>query len=130
MAVILIVEDEDQVRVLAGSILTGHGHTCLSAGTFDQAIALLDNPQTNILDLLFSNLGLGKDLHAGLRVAQQAISRFPELPVLYTTAQGVTDGMRAMFVEHSGFIAKPYTAQQLTIAVGNLLAEKTARPRA
>jgi DNA-binding NtrC family response regulator len=125
MAVILIVEDEEQVRVLASSILAELGHSCMSASTFEQAIALVDDPQTPV-DLLFSNLGLGADLHAGLRVAQEAVKRFPGLPVLYTTAQGVTDGMRAMFVSPSGFIAKPYTAQHLATAVTNLLAPSSA----
>jgi hypothetical protein len=40
MARILIVEDDEQVRVLAESILQEHGHTTLSADTLEQAIAL------------------------------------------------------------------------------------------
>jgi DNA-binding NtrC family response regulator len=31
-----------------------------------------------------------------------------DTPVLYTTGQGLTDGMQAMFVERFGFLAKPY----------------------
>ncbi|MGC1823691.1 MAG: hypothetical protein WA729_22125 [Pseudolabrys sp.] len=41
MAVILLVEDEDQVRVLAESFLQTAGHTTLSAGSIEQALALL-----------------------------------------------------------------------------------------
>jgi CheY-like chemotaxis protein len=33
MAIVLIVEDEEQVRVLADSILQEHGHKTRSAGT-------------------------------------------------------------------------------------------------
>jgi hypothetical protein len=33
----------------------------------------------------------------------------------------VTDGMMALFVEPHGFLAKPYTVEQLKIAVANLL---------
>ena len=44
-------------------------------------------------------------------------------PVLYTTGQGLTDGMQAMFVERFGFLAKPYTPEQLVIAVENLLSK-------
>jgi two-component system nitrogen regulation response regulator NtrX len=119
MAVVLIVEDEEQVRVLAESILQEHGHKTLSAGTTEQAIALLDgdaNPE-----LLFTDLGLHGDLQAGISLAQEAFKRLPGLPVLYTTGQGVTDGMQALFVERYGFIAKPYTAAQLITAVENLL---------
>jgi hypothetical protein len=42
--------------------------------------------------------------------------------VLYTTGQGVTDGMRAMFADPFGFLPKPYTPDDLTTALGNLLA--------
>ena len=46
------------------------------------------------VDLLFTDLGLHEDLQAGLKAAQEAVKRVPSLPVLYTTGQGVTDGMR------------------------------------
>jgi CheY-like chemotaxis protein len=41
MAVVLLVEDEEQVRVLAQSYLEEQGHKVLSAGTPRGAIALL-----------------------------------------------------------------------------------------
>jgi DNA-binding NtrC family response regulator len=119
MAVVLIVEDEEPLRVLAESIIQDRGHTTLSASTLEQAIALLEGDQT--VDLLFTDLGLHDDLQAGLTAAQEAVKRIPGLPVLYTTGQGITDGMRAMFVERNGFIAKPYTADQLYTAINNLL---------
>jgi DNA-binding NtrC family response regulator len=120
MPVVLIVEDEEQVRVLAESILQEHGYETLSASTLEQAIALLEGDHK--VELLFTDLGLQEDLQAGLSLAQEANKRAQGgLPVLYTTGQGVTDGMKAMFVERHGFIAKPYTVDQLKIAVANLL---------
>jgi two-component system, cell cycle sensor histidine kinase and response regulator CckA len=119
MAVVLIVEDEDQVRILAESILQERGHTTLSAGTVEQAIALLDGKGKP--ELLFTDIGLHSDLQAGLNLAQEAFKRLPGLPVLYTTGQGITDGMKALFVERYGFIAKPYTGDHLITAVENLL---------
>jgi DNA-binding NtrC family response regulator len=119
MALVLIVEDEEQVRVLAESIIQDRGHTTLSASTVEQALALLEGEHP--VELLFTDLGLHNDLQAGLTAAQEAVKRVPSLPVLYTTGQGITDGMRAMFVERNGFIAKPYTADQLYTAIDNLL---------
>jgi DNA-binding NtrC family response regulator len=121
MAVILIVEDDDQVRVLAEGILQDNGHTTLSASNFDQALALVDG--TARIDLIFTDIGLQSDLQAGLMLAQEAIKRKIDTPVLYTTGQGLTDGMQAMFVERFGFLAKPYTPEQLVIAVETLLAK-------
>jgi DNA-binding NtrC family response regulator len=119
MALVLIVEDEEQVRVLAESILQEHGHKTLSAGTTEQAIALLEGGDK--VELLFTDLGLHEDLQAGLALAQEAVKRLPRLPVLYTTGQGITDGMRALFMERHSFIPKPYTAEQLCTAVANLV---------
>jgi two-component system, NtrC family, nitrogen regulation response regulator NtrX len=118
MALILIVEDEEQVRVLAESILQERGHETLSAGTTEQALALLEGERKP--DLLFTDITMQGDVQAGLHLAQEAMKRVPEMPVLYTTGQGITDGMKALFVDPHGYIPKPYTADQLGIAVANL----------
>lgn len=122
MAFVLIVEDEDQVRVLAEGILQDSGHTTLSASNLDQALALIEGAER--VDLIFTDIGLQVDIQAGLTLAQEAIKRKVDVPVLYTTGQGLTDGMQAMFVERFGFLAKPYTSEQLVIAVQNLLPKK------
>jgi DNA-binding NtrC family response regulator len=120
MAVVLIVEDEEQVRVLAEAIIQELGHETLTAGTIEQALAVAqDRPD---IDLLFTDLGLQQDLSAGLQLAKDIAARKPGLPVLYTTGQGVTDGMRAMFADPFGFLAKPYKPDDLTTAIANLLA--------
>lgn len=111
MAVVLIVEDEEQVRVLAESYLQEQGHQTVSAATTEEALAALD--VTDHVDLLFTDIGLHGDLHAGLELAKQAVERRPELKVLYTTGQGMTDGMMAMFVKGSAVLPKPYTVDQL-----------------
>jgi|SRR5580692_6421402 DNA-binding NtrC family response regulator len=111
MAVILIVEDEDQVRVLAESCLQEQGHQTVSAATAEEALALLD--VTERVDLLFTDIGLHDDIRAGLDLAKQAVERRPSLKVLYTTGQGITQGMIALFVPGSAALPKPYTVDQL-----------------
>jgi len=107
MAVVLIVEDEEQVRVLAEAIVQEVGHETLTAGTAEQALAVIQERAD--VDLLFTDIGLQQDLEAGLKLAKGIAARKPGLPVLYTTGQGVTDGMRAMFADPFGFLPKPYT---------------------
>jgi DNA-binding NtrC family response regulator len=111
MAVVLIVEDDEQVRVLAESYLQEQGHQTLSAATADEALAALE--VTEWVDLLFTDIGLHGDIHAGLELAKQIVERRPELKVLYTTGQGVTDGLMALFVKDSAVLPKPYTVDQL-----------------
>jgi DNA-binding NtrC family response regulator len=111
MGLVLIVEDEDQVRVLAESYLRENGHRTLSASTVAEALALLG--VSDGVDILFTDIVLQGDVHGGLNLAKQAVERCPQLKVLYATGQAVTDGMKAMMVEGSAILEKPYTVEQL-----------------
>jgi CheY-like chemotaxis protein len=83
----------------------------ISASTNAEASAILEGDEH--IDVLFTDLGLREDLQAGLELAKLAVERRPALKVLYTTGQAVTDGMRALFVEKSAMLPKPYTVEQL-----------------
>ena len=111
MAIVLVVEDEDQVRLLAESYLEEQGHKVLSAGTPTGALAILqDSPD---VEVLFTDLDLRGDIHAGISLADEAVKMLPKLKVLYTTGRAITDGMKARFVPRSGVLEKPYTVDQL-----------------
>jgi CheY-like chemotaxis protein len=62
MAVVLIVEDEEQVRVLAEAIIQDLGHETLTAGTAEQALVVVQERPD--VDLLFTDIGLQQDLKA------------------------------------------------------------------
>jgi DNA-binding response OmpR family regulator len=111
MAKVLIVEDEEQVRVLAESYLREQGHSTLSAATSTEALAALG--VADGVDVLFVDIGLRDDPHAGLNLAKEARQRNPNLKILYVTGQSVTDGMKALMVEGSALLQKPYTVEQL-----------------
>ena len=128
VASVLVVEDDEQVRVLAESILRDAGHTVVTATGIDGSQALLDDAE-KLVDVLFVDIHLGNDLEAGLRTAQHARERRPLLPILYTTGLAVDDGMKAMFVEPCQFLPKPYTAEQLKKSVAFLLMNANPRPR-
>jgi CheY-like chemotaxis protein len=115
MATVLIVEDDDQVRVLAESYLREQGHQTVSAATAEEALAVFEVVER--IDVLFTDINLRGDVHSGLDVAKQARARQPDLAVLYATGQAVTDGMRAMMVETSAVLEKPYTVDQLQTAL-------------
>ena len=115
MATVLIVEDEDQVRVLAESYLREQGHQTVSAATAEEALAVFE--VVTRIDVLFLDINLHGEMHAGFDVAKRARERQPDLAVLYTTGQAVTDGARAMMVENSAVLEKPYTVDQLQAAL-------------
>jgi DNA-binding NtrC family response regulator len=115
MATVLIVEDEDQVRVLAESYLREQGHQTVSAATAEETMAVFDVVER--IDVMFIDVVLKGVLHAGLELAKAAVARRPDLKVLYTTGSAVTDGTKAMMVEKSAVLEKPYTVDQLQTAL-------------
>jgi DNA-binding NtrC family response regulator len=60
MATVLMVEDEEQIRVLAESVLQEAGHKVVTATGIEGAKALLDTDQQ--IDVLFLDLNLGGDV--------------------------------------------------------------------
>jgi DNA-binding NtrC family response regulator len=118
VAVVLVVEDEAQVLVFAG-YLADQGHQTLSASTVAEAQAIVDSAAH--IDLLFTDIGLGKDdPQGGLELATGAVAARPGLKVLYTTGQTVTDGMRALFVDGAAVLEKPYTLDKLSAMLSQL----------
>ena len=127
VAAILIVEDDEQVRVLAESILQGTGYNTLTAATVQEALTLVNGDA--VIDVLFTEIDLDGEsrTHGGLDLAKAAVQRRPHLSLIYTTGNGVTDGMRALFVEGFAFVSKPYTSQDLVSAVHNTLRVRPLR---
>ena len=115
MGIVLIVEDEDQVRVLAESYLREQGHQTVSAASLEEALAVFD--VVDRVDVMFTDVILKGDIHAGIALAKEAVQRRPDLKVLFTTGSAVTDGMKAMMVERSAVLEKPYTVDQLQTAL-------------
>ena len=71
MSLVLIVEDEEALRVLAESIIQHHGYEALSAGTVEQACASRRRPE--IRPFVYRS-------RLAWRVAQEAVKRKAGLP--------------------------------------------------
>ena len=69
--------------------------------------------------VLVSELGAPLSATGFSRMIERAVTS--KTPVLYTSGRSATDGMKSLFAERSAFLSKPYTVQQLTSAVANLL---------
>lgn len=115
MAVVLVVEDEPTVLVLAASIVEGLGHQALTASNGGQALAIVEGGGP--IDLIFTDINLG-DGPNGLDVATAARAKYPAVKVAYVSGQLLTDGIRALMVEGSSFLSKPYTPEQIEDTLG------------
>ena len=120
MAVILIVEDDVFIREMAEMLIQDWGHHTLSASDGEEALSILRSSQH--IDALFTDIYLKTAVLGGCELAHQAIKLRPKLRVLYTTGNSVTDKMKALFVEGTHFLRKPYTHHQLQVSVEGLVA--------
>jgi CheY-like chemotaxis protein len=120
MAVILVVEDDVFIREIAEMMIQDWGHDTLSASDGDEALLFLQSPRH--IDALFTDIYLKNAILGGCELAHQAIEIRPKLRVLYTTGNFVTDKMKALFVQGTQCLRKPYTPHQLQDCFAVLLA--------
>jgi DNA-binding NtrC family response regulator len=120
VAVILIVEDDVFIREVADMMIQDWGHQTLTASDVDEALIFLRSPQH--IDALFTDIYLKASVHGGCDLACQAIALRPKLRVLYTTGNSLTDKMKALLIEGTHFLRKPYTQHQLHDSVTEMLA--------
>ena len=119
MAVILIVEDEIFIRQSAEWAMEDLGHGVLVAGDLGEAIVHLSAPAP--IDALFVDMRLSNAPFAGYDVADQAVALKPGLRVLYTSGTPLTPEMEDRFVPGARFIQKPYSPEQLSASMEQLL---------
>jgi CheY-like chemotaxis protein len=120
--IILVVEDNDDVRAYSTMILSELGYTVLEAPDAESALSLLRTGQR--VDLLFTDVVLpGK---TGKVLADAAAELRPGLKVLFTT------GYSRNAIVHQGrldagvnLITKPFTYDQLAARVRDLLDRKS-----
>jgi len=120
MAIILVVEDDALIRMVAEMMIQDWGHETLSASDEDEALAILRSSQR--IDALFTDIYLKASVLGGCNLASQAIALRPQLRVLYTTGNSLTEKMTALFVAGAHCLGKPYTQQQLQDSVAEMLA--------
>jgi CheY-like chemotaxis protein len=121
--VILVVEDNDDVRAYSTMILSELGYVVLEAPEAEAALAILRSDQR--IDLLFTDVVLpGK---TGRVLADAALELRPALKVLFTT------GYSRNAIVHQGrldagvqLISKPFTFEQLAARVRDILDQTNA----
>ena len=120
MAVILIVEDDALICELTEMMVQDWGYETLSASGADEALLLLRSPK--VIDALFTDIYLKKAVLGGCDLATEAVKLRPDLRVLYTTGNIITDAVRALFVTGSHCLRKPYADHQLQLSIKDMLA--------
>jgi PAS domain S-box-containing protein len=121
---ILLVEDDDAVRVIVSAALKRNGYNVLESATPRGACDIFDRHASDI-DLLLTDVVMPE--MNGPALAQRFINIRPELRVLFIS--GYTDV--AVPVDASnpnlGFLSKPFQASTLTTKVKEMLARSARR---
>jgi CheY-like chemotaxis protein len=107
MAKILLVEDEMLVRELAFEDLTDAGHEVTTAGSGDEALAILRGGQA--FDVLFTDIRMPGSVD-GWQLAAEAKQIVPGLKVVYAT--GLNDDTGRM-EQGERMLTKPYRKHDL-----------------
>ena len=113
--VILLVDDEPQVRTIAAIQLQRLGYQVLQAEDGYEALELLDHSPE--IDILVTDIGLPGGMN-GLDLVAAVRKRKPGISVLYIS--GYSDGNSSESAEQdtdAEFLAKPYDKQTLAAAV-------------
>lgn len=119
---ILLVEDEESLRLLISEMLSKLGYRVLTARSADDAAQLIqDAPDP--LDLLVTDIvmpGMG-----GLELSELVWSFRPEMRVLYISGYSADHPSEsANYRQQTAFLAKPFTLPQLATAIRRILDRK------
>lgn len=111
---LLVVEDDDIVRMLMVEVLDELGHTASEAADAGAALEILKDPSIT-LDLMMTDVGL-PDMR-GDELAAQARQLHPLLPILF--ASGYAENVQVPEGMYS--IGKPFSIDQLRDKVEGIL---------
>ena len=115
-AKILVVEDDPDVAEVAVAVLESMGHDVRMCPNATAALTLLD--ENAAYDLVFSDIMMPGPLN-GIDLAETILKKFPDLPVLLAT--GFSNAALAPGALRFPVLAKPYSVQELTRRVGQMI---------
>lgn len=122
--VILILEDEDQVRVIVRDVLQSQGYTVIETANEIDAVAICERPDQR-LDLLISDVVLRGA--GGPAIACRIQTLRPQMPILFVSGYPIEELANRGLLESSGsdtkisFLSKPFYPDQLLSRIRALI---------
>lgn len=124
-AIVLLVEDEEEVREVACDILRAEGHTVLTAEHGAAALRVCARHEGR-LDLLVTDVVMPR--MGGPELAQQLLRLHPETKVLYTSGYAPAFlSTQGQLRPNTAFLAKPFTRRALAAKVREMLSSPPPR---
>jgi DNA-binding NtrC family response regulator len=122
-AVVMVVDDDEKLRSLVGTVLSRAGHDVIAAADGEEALGLLSE---KLPDLVVTDLSMPR--MDGVRLVEEVRKRDPLLPLIVLTGLGTVDKAVEMMQKGAcDFIAKPFSAEQLARSVKSALQSQLFR---
>ncbi|OOG59695.1 response regulator [Rhodanobacter sp. C03] len=120
--IVLVVEDDNDVRAVARSLLENLGYSVLEAENGSDALKLIDGGER--VDLVFTDVIMPGEMN-GIDLVNEMKVKHAAIPVLLTsgyTAQRIAMGELAQGLQ---LLRKPYTQVDLSLAVQTVMNDPT-----
>lgn len=116
---ILVVEDDEEVRMILCKILSLEGIDYMEAETAEQAFEFLKSEHH--FDLLFTDIMLPGGVN-GIHIAKEAMKLRPSMAILFTTGYMHENDFQDLDGnEHISILYKPYRREELLSKIGELI---------
>lgn len=115
---ILVVDDEETIREIVCSMLSGSGFQCRQAASGIQALSALESAEE--FDLVLSDLMMAE--MDGIALLERSKERFPDVPVVMVTAvHDIQVALQALRNGAYDYLLKPFEREQLLATVRRAL---------
>jgi PAS domain S-box-containing protein len=115
---ILLVEDEDTVRIVASRVLTTRGYVVHKAANGEEALALVRRLD-GALDLVLTDVVM-PDM-GGVELVERLLQLRPGLKVVYMSGYAQGDKLLGPQGGDRSFLQKPFSTESLTLKVREVL---------
>lgn len=115
---VLLVEDEDTVRLIGADMLSDAGYQVIEAATADEALRVLQ--EVDEVDVLFTDVRMPGSMD-GLELAALVHDHWPKVKILVTSGDhrpGSED-----LPDNGRFLPKPYSLRTMCKQVDDLAAQ-------
>lgn len=115
---VLLVEDEDTVRLIGADMLSDAGYQVIEAATADEALRVLQ--EVDEVDVLFTDVRMPGSMD-GLELAALVHDNWPKVKILVTSGDhrpGSED-----LPDNGRFLPKPYSLRTMCKQVDDLAAQ-------
>jgi CheY-like chemotaxis protein len=124
---ILVVEDEPDLRDLVTQLLQGHGYQVVSAATGTQALQVWSQWK-NSIQLVLTDMIMPDGL-TGKKLAEKILAESPQMPIIYTSGYHPDmNGTGIGAVDQENFLGKPYRPADLFQIVERCLESSSHGP--